>query len=371
MRTSILIVSAAMLIGATAVHANAAPTTSTAPPPAKTVAAAETLAKPLGDLSLPDTTLLNALVTLRQRGGVRLTVNWDALKAVGVTPASKTALVGRGMTLAQAMDVAIGRVKGTTGPLCWFVHGRNIHITSRAEKMRLRRAGAFQPVPAAPRATSRPAEPKVTLQFDATPMDEVVAFFRRKTGMNLTVAWPALEAIGVLRDTPVTLTIDKPIPITRALDLFVESLAPTAPPPGQVFWDAKGTVLTITSGEALDRELITRVFDVSDLLIVTPNFVGPSLTIQRETASDGGGSSSSSDSPFTSDRGGTASPGTDDPATARARREQQLIDAIRSAIGEPYWQPSGRGSIRILRGKMIITQTRLGFKLLARSLSRH
>ncbi len=34
------------------------------------------------------------------------------------------------------------------------------------------------------------------------------------------------------------------------------------------------------------------------------------------------------------------------------------------------WRPVGRGSIRILRGQLIITQTPLGFKLLEESLVR-
>ncbi|MFW6146383.1 MAG: hypothetical protein ACOC7R_03520 [Planctomycetota bacterium] len=360
MRTTTLILAAALLICPVGARADA--------PAGKTVAAREALGEPLGGLSLSHATLLDVLVTLRQRSDVRLTVNWDALEAVGVTPASTVTLVGRGLALAQALDLTLGRIEGAAGPLCWFVHGRDVHITSRAAKMRLRRRGVSQRDRAASRPASRPAVPTVQLRFDATPLEEVVAFFRRRTGANITVAWRALEAIGVGRETPVTLTIDKPIPAGRALDLVVESLTPGAPPTGQVFWDAADGVITITSGEALDRTLITRVFDVSDLLVVTPDFAGPSLSIRRgEAETDGDDWSDSSIA--SGDRGATAM-GAGTPAVERARREQQLIDAIRSAIGEPYWRPSGRGSIRIVRGKMIISQTRLGYKLLARSLSR-
>ncbi|NLF33036.1 MAG: hypothetical protein GX591_19395 [Planctomycetes bacterium] len=371
MRTMISIFAMSLVVGAATVPVRAA--TATTAPSDTTVAAAEAIGKPLGDLSLPRATLVEALVTLRQRSGVRLTVNWDALKAVGVTPASAVAVAGRGLTLAQALDLTLTRVQGAAGPLCWYVHGRDIHVTSRAARMRIRQAGSFQPVQPGPSASapaSRPAEPGVQFQFDATPMTEVAAFFREQTGLNVIVAWKALEAIGVTDQTPVTLRIDRPIPVAQALDLFVQSLAPTAPPTAQVFWDVEGNILTITSGEALNRELITQAFDVSDLLAITPDFAGPRLTIQRQTASEGGGSAASSESSFTSGSAEPTPTGTGDLADERARREQQLIDAVRGAIGEQYWQPAGRGSIVIIRGKLVVSQTRLGFKLLARSLGR-
>ncbi len=363
MRTTILIASVALLIGAALCHVDAA-----ADPP-KTVAAAQAVDKPLGDLSLDDATLLDALLTVRQRGNVRLTVDWDALDAVGVTPKSKVTLAGRGVTVAQALDLTLGHVEGATGPLCWFVHGRNIHITSRAAAMRVRRPASSQPSRSRPaRPTARPASqpvlPRLSLRFDEMPLAEVVTFFRRRTGLNLTVDWRALEAIGVSRDTPVTLTIDKPVPLTQALDLVVDLFNPAAPPTGRVFWDVDGGIIVLTSGEALDRELVTRVFDVSDLLVVTPDFVGP-----RWDADTGGGTEGgSSDSPLSG--AGDRTVAAADPAAERALREQKLIDAVRLTIGEEYWQPVGRGSIRIFRGKMIVSQTRLGYILLARALSR-
>ena len=43
---------------------------------------------------------------------------------------------------------------------------------------------------------------------------------------------------------------------------------------------------------------------------------------------------------------------------------------IQNAIGEEFWQPMGKGTIQIIRGQMVISQSRLGFMLLGRAMRR-
>jgi hypothetical protein len=37
---------------------------------------------------------------------------------------------------------------------------------------------------------------------------------------------------------------------------------------------------------------------------------------------------------------------------------------LKDSIGEDMWKPDGKGSISILNGKLVISQTLLGFKLM-------
>jgi hypothetical protein len=44
-----------------------------------------------------------------------------------------------------------------------------------------------------------------------------------------------------------------------------------------------------------------------------------------------------------------------DPTQDRQRTENEIINMIKDMIGPEMWQPQGKGSIRILRGQLIIS----------------
>jgi hypothetical protein len=47
------------------------------------------------------------------------------------------------------------------------------------------------------------------------------------------------------------------------------------------------------------------------------------------------------------------------------RNKKSLVKIVQDSIGDQWWQPNGKGSIRILRNRMIVSQSLLGFKLMA------
>ena len=71
---------------------------------------------------------------------------------------------------------------------------------------------------------------------------------------------------------------------------------------------------------------------------------------------------------FAEDRGDRRGEG-ESAAAQRQRTREALIGVIKDAIGQDMWQPLGKGSIRIVRNKLIISQTLLGFKLLDQAMS--
>ena len=54
-------------------------------------------------------------------------------------------------------------------------------------------------------------------------------------------------------------------------------------------------------------------------------------------------------------------------AQSEAQLEENLINIVKSSIGEDMWQPQGKGAVKIMRNMMIISQTRLGFLMLKKS----
>ena len=100
------------------------------------------------------------------------------------------------------------------------------------------------------------------------------------------------------------------------------------------------------------------MYDVADLLTIVPHFKGPRISLEQT----GGAGESGGD--IFEDAGGDSREGGETRAEMRRTARQNLIGIIQEAIGEEMWQPQGTGSIRLLGGKLLISQTQLGFKLL-------
>lgn len=154
-----------------------------------------------------------------------------------------------------------------------------------------------------------------------------------------------------------------------------------------IYWVVDGGVVLISNGSSLDTDMRTQVYNVSDLLVVVPNFTGPRLDLSSigNSGTNGANGSSSSTGLFgnnnntsnnyNSGNGGGNNGGygnqQGDTQAQRLQLQDTLIQIIRDATGDELWEPTGRGHIRILNGKLIISQTRLGFKLLEKAMSPH
>jgi hypothetical protein len=61
-------------------------------------------------------------------------------------------------------------------------------------------------------------------------------------------------------------------------------------------------------------------------------------------------------------------------AGANGNPRQQVNDAliavIKQSIGEDMWQPTGKGDVKLLGTRLVITQTPLGFRLLEQAFRR-
>lgn len=329
--------------------------------PARQPPPAEALKQEVRRISV-NSTLHEALDQYRKLSGVRIEVDWPALKAVGIEPRRRIVLKASGATVEQLLELTLIQAAGEGPSLAWYIDQDVVRVTTRRRLLRRSRLAT------AARPTTRPAARPVSLyklDFDNTPLGDVIVFFRDVTGANFHVNWGALKQVNLDRDTPITLKVSG-ISVGRALDLIFNQLNANRGKYDSIYWLIDGGVVQISTGSAFDGRLRTRIYEVADLLMIVPDFKGPRLGLDSGSSGEGG-TGSDSDGLF-GEEDETAD--AESPAEQKKHIREKLINIIKNTIGEEMWQPLGKGSINILRGKLIISQTALGFKLMEQSLRR-
>ena len=306
--------------------------------------------------------LSQAMDDYRQRLGCDITVDWAALREIGVTESTTVSVQLSNVTAEQALNVMLNAASPKGKPLGWYADSGGIHISTQARVLN-RRSGIL-PVPA---VSSRPATTQpagVDVNFDATPLSDAIDFFRQASGVNFHVNWNSLQAVGIDRGTSVTIRASG-ISIAKGLDLLVSDVSAGKSRLDSVYWIIDDEIVLIASGSALNTTLHTRLYDIADLLMIVPNFQAPRINVQPAGSGGRGGSGGSGSTLFGSNQGNSnAVQNAENPVQLRQQVRDELIAAIQNSIGPDMWQPIGKGSIRIMGGNLIISQTLLGFKLL-------
>ncbi|MEO0514025.1 MAG: hypothetical protein AAF086_01865 [Planctomycetota bacterium] len=189
-------------------------------------------------------------------------------------------------------------------------------------------------------------------------IQQAMADWSRKTRVPLVIDWNAMEFDGVDPDREIDVVLDE----ARAYTVLL------------VLMDSMSTELTfiaevqpwgvqVRSRARANLELVTRVYDVRDLLINVPQFTdAPSLSLAEalsNTSSGGGGSGGNSGG----GSGGGASgifdveafSDADRPLTKRERGEL-LVQLVRDTIEPDLWRENG-GAVsraRYFDGRMIV-----------------
>ncbi len=241
------------------------------------------------------------------------------------------------------------------------------------------------------------------VKFDGTRMEDAINYLRDISDANFHVDWRAIETLGVSRDTAVTFSA-RQITLRKALSLI---LAQTSNPNELSFYN-DGGVIEITTKAVADNIVITRLYDVQDLLVPILSLSGngsggntggysngtgvnsgsSSSGVRGRTGGSSGGSVSSRSGSRLSGEGGGGGyssgrsvsgsrsgsgggsygsgstygsgntggyGGTNDPAALAA----DLIDIIINTVEPTVWVDNGgTSSIRFFRGNLIITAPR-------------
>lgn len=226
------------------------------------------------------------------------------------------------------------------------------------------------------------------VKFEGTRFADAIEHLRNVSGANFTVNWRALETVGVTRDTPVTFTA-KRISLRKAIQLVLSQSSN----PGELTFYNDGGVIEITTRALGDDLMLTRIYDVQDLLILPMTLggngggnatTGGGGNGRSGSVSSGGGRGSSggqndsgsmmarSSRTFGGNTGGGAGGGTSSSSRTgrggtggtsggddRAALGEELASIITGTIEPDIWQENGgRSSIRYFRGNLIISAPR-------------
>lgn len=191
------------------------------------------------------------------------------------------------------------------------------------------------------------------VQFRDTPLEQVMEWLADLMQLNVSVRWNLLHDVGIQRDTPVSIQA-RNLRLTQVLWLVMNEAGGSET---RLAYRASGHLLVLSTAQDLDREMITRVYDVADLLISLPSAPRQSdfdVTQNLGQSGSGGGSSSSI---FVGKSSGSSS---DDP-NARAGESgqvQQLIELIQQTIEPESWHSvGGTGTIVAFHNLLIVRNT--------------
>jgi hypothetical protein len=198
------------------------------------------------------------------------------------------------------------------------------------------------------------------INFNAVGLTDAIDFLANSTDANVSVDWKELEKASIARDTPITLKMSEHQPLYRVLKLVLQQAGGT----GVLTYYIDDGIIQITTQEASDKVLISRVYPIQDLLFQAPDYTAaPDLSLQNATqgssggGSGGGGGSSSSNQSIFSGAGSSSS--SQSPVQSQTDRANEIIKLITDTVRPELWQVNGgTATISFYRGNLIVNAPR-------------
>ncbi|MBS3734097.1 MAG: hypothetical protein KGY99_04150 [Phycisphaerae bacterium] len=318
-----------------------------------------------------DGTFSEAVGRVRDLADATVIVDWPALDAAGVQRTDTVALEINNVTVAGLLDRILTGVEPTGIRLGWHAADDAIHISTRAgllSRIRVPAAAttarstgpAGEAPPARTDAADRSAK-RPQLHVKGVPLADVIALLREVSGVNFHVNWRSLEVVGVTRDTPVSIEA-RNISIATALDLITERVSSGGDTFSRIYWVIDDGIVRIATGRALNATpLRTQTYDIGHLLMVIPDFEAPRFDLDALSGED-------DDDDEDGDLWGERDEEDEGESVADQKRRlrENLLKIVRNSIGREMWvEGGGRGSVRLIRNRLVVSQTLLGFKLLS------
>lgn len=195
------------------------------------------------------------------------------------------------------------------------------------------------------------------VSFVDLPFDQVVDWLAQYTGMNVVVRWQMLTDAGVSRDKAITITV-KNLRLSQVLWMIMNEVGGSDV---KLAYRASGNLLILSTADDLGKEMIVRVYDVSDLLVRVRNFTNaPQVDIGGQQGGGGGGQGGGSQNVF---GGGGSGQNDEDDNDDQNNRDGgapdpemlRLIDIITATIEPDSWEVNqGRGTIQAFRRQLIV-----------------
>ena len=192
------------------------------------------------------------------------------------------------------------------------------------------------------------------VSFQDAPLDQVMNWLSGLTPMNVVVRWQVLEDAGIERDKPITMQVHE-LRLSQVLWMILDEAGGTDI---TLAYRASGNLLIISTAEDLGKEMVVKVYDVSDLLVKAQDFYGaPHMDLsntQNNQGGQGGGGSIFSNS------GGGGSNVDDQQQQGRNGEQdnsdiQELINLIVQTVEPDSWADNGgTGTIQPFRNLLVV-----------------
>lgn len=170
---------------------------------------------------------------------------------------------------------------------------------------------------------------KVSLDFDKTPLIEVVDFIRTLSEINFVIDKRVRETYP---NDPleITLKVDN-LSLRSALKLVLAMHDLTVK-------YKEGVLLVVPKDDASDEDLVTKLYDVRDLLMTIPDFPGPN--IELVPPGDGNGVQ-----------------GLTEPPPTPPMEPDFIVELIKKNTGGETWDKNAKCSVTLNNGLLVVVQT--------------
>ena len=224
----------------------------------------------------------------------------------------------------------------------------------------------------------------VKMEFEGQELGFIIDYLRETTDLPIHVKWRALEAVDINARTPVNIKL-KNVTAAKALDILLGDLSTGDK---KLAYTIDEGLVMISTGADMKGRLVQKTYDIRDMLVSVPSFIGPRIDISKLGSNQQ--SSSGNSGLFGGGAGGaggaggggggadTGSGGDVNPETKRPTAEEiknQLKDTIMTAIDPGSWkgnkagEPGEAPDPQFLHGKLIVTQTAANHEKLEKLLS--
>lgn len=119
--------------------------------------------------------------------------------------------------------------------------------------------------------------------FEDAPLERVLSWLSEHGRQNFVVRWDRLAAVGIEQSSPVSLQV-RQVTVRHALWLV---LAHVGSGDVRLAFRADGRVTTISTADDLGGEIVTRAYDITDLMMAIPRF-RPAYTLSLADAGGAG-----------------------------------------------------------------------------------